>query len=78
MHPMSKGVRGLHYEVIPKLQEMLHIKGHLGSQPLEVNASDLVILPKNIFLDNPIHLLFIWQEMFGSTQTVLDKREAVH
>lgn len=60
MHPMSKDVRGFHYEAVFELQEVLCMKGHLGSQTHEGgDQSDLHMLPLNILHDNPSYLLLI-------------------
>jgi hypothetical protein len=66
MHLVLKHVRGFLYELVFELQEMLCIKGHLGSQtPSEGDPIHMDILFINILLDNPIHLLFIGKRWVG-------------
>jgi len=55
MHLVLKHIRESNYEAIPQLHEVLHIKGHLGSQPLKGEIQvPFVGLPINILSDNLI------------------------
>jgi hypothetical protein len=70
MHPVLKHARGEHHEVVSKLQELLYIKDHLGSQtPKRGDPSDLDKPHINILPNNPIHLLLIKQEATRSIHT---------
>jgi hypothetical protein len=69
MRPVSKRARGLHYEAVFEVHEMLCLKGHLWSQtPMGSDQSDLNIPLVNILPDNPIHLLLIRQEVTKTLQ----------
>jgi hypothetical protein len=78
MHPLSKHVKGPHFEAVFGIQELLCIKDHLGSQtPRGVNTSDLDILSINILLDNLVDLL-IRQEVAKSIHRVPKQGKAIY
>ena len=58
MHPMAEYIIGKNNELVPQLQEVLSIEGHLWAQSSwRIDPSDLDELLVNILSDDLIQLL---------------------